>query len=88
MEALRGFGITGVLAALLILVSGSYEIRGLPILPIGALLALAWVQLSYTPWSELGFVRPRHLILTIATALIFGAAFKLVLKALVMPFWN
>ncbi len=58
MESLRGFGITGVLAALLVLLGGSYEIRGLPLAPIGAPLVILWAWLSKTPWSELGFVWP------------------------------
>ena len=85
MEALRGFGFTGVLVTLVILLAGNFEIRGMIVFPIGATLALGWVWLTKTPWSELGFVRPRYLILTIAAAVILGAVLKLAMKAIVMP---
>ncbi len=53
--------------------------------PIGALLVLAWTRLSHTPWREIGYVRPRHWISTLAVGIAFGAAFKLLMKAVVMP---
>jgi membrane protease YdiL (CAAX protease family) len=46
---------------------------------------LAWVQASETPWSDIGFVRPKSWPRTVATGLLFGALFKLVMKAVVMP---
>jgi membrane protease YdiL (CAAX protease family) len=77
---LRGFGPLGVVAALVIvLVGNAYFI------PIAGLLVLAWVHLSRTPWREIGFVRPRHWIVTIVVGIVFGVAFKLFMKAIVMP---
>jgi len=79
-RALRGFGPLGVVAALVIvLVGNAYFI------PIAGLLVLAWVHLSRTPWREVGFVRPRHWIVTIVVGIVFGVAFKLFMKAIVMP---
>ena len=76
---LRGFGPIGTLSALVITAAG-------PVLePLGALLALAWARRSRTPWPELGFVRPRSWIGTLAVGVVFGGLFKLVMKAIVMP---
>ncbi len=54
-------------------------------MPLSALLVLAWVQASETPWAAIGFVRPRSWLRSVAIGLLFGALFKLVMKALVMP---
>ena len=76
---LRGFGPVGILAMVMVVFFG-------PILePFGVLVALAWVHLSRTPWRELGFVRPRSWIATVGIGVVFGAAFKLAMKAIVMP---
>jgi CAAX protease family protein len=80
--ALRGFGPAGLLAMLLIL-------AGTAVTPLfGALLVLLWAWQSRTPWSDLGFARPRTWSVTIAAGLLFGAAFKLMMKALVMPLFG
>lgn len=84
-NALRGFGLPGLAAMLLILMSGNIAVRGLPIAPVGALLVLLWARLSHTPWPELGFVRPRRWMWALLAGALFGAAFKLVMKAVVMP---
>ena len=75
-KALRGFGPIGILALVVILLSGNI---------IGTLLVLAWAWRSRTPWRELGFVRPRSWILTVAVGLPAGVGFKLLMKAVVMP---
>jgi membrane protease YdiL (CAAX protease family) len=41
--------------------------------------------LSETPWREIGYVRPKTWVATIAIGIVFGVAFKLLMKALVMP---
>ena len=46
---------------------------------------LGWVQASETPWAAIGFVPPRSWLRTVAIGLVFGALFKLVMKAVVMP---
>ncbi len=52
---------------------------------VAAVLVLAWAALSRTPWSEIGFVRPRSWPRSVAVAIVLGAAFKIGMKALVMP---
>jgi len=74
-RTLRGFGPLGVLAALVILALGS----------LGGLPVLLWARLSHTPWRDLGFVRPRNWPLTIVTGVVVGCAFKILMKAIVMP---
>lgn len=78
-KALRGFGPVGLLAILVI------ALGNLVFVPLSALLVLAWAWRSGLPWRELGFVRPRSWAATILVGLLFGAAFKLAMKALVMP---
>lgn len=76
---LRGFGPLGILSILIIL-AGNFLF-----LPLSAILVLLWAWLSRTPWREIGFVRPKSWPGTIGIGIVFGAAFKLVMKALVMP---
>ena len=76
--ALRGFGPVGILAILVIL-AGAF------IPPLGAVLALVWVWLSRTPWREIGFVRPQSWTRTLIVGIVFGVAFKFLMKAVVMP---
>lgn len=84
MGDLRGFGPAGILAILLIALSGNI-FPGDVALPLGALLVLGWARLSHTPWEEIGYRRPRSWIVTVAGGALFGAALKLVLKIIVMP---
>lgn len=78
-QRLRGFGPLGILSILIILM-------GNVVFPLsGALLVLLWARLSRIPWSKLGFVRPKSWIRTIATGILFGIAFKFLMKAIVMP---
>ena len=76
---LRGFGPLGILAILIIL-GGNVVVA-----PLSAILILIWVKLSGTPWRDIGYVRPRSWIRTIGIGIVFGVAFKFVMKALVMP---
>lgn len=76
---LRGFGPIGLLAILAILAA-----NGL-VAPLSALLVLWWAQGSRTPWAEIGYVRPKSWPLTVAVGLLFGSAFKIAMKAVVMP---
>jgi uncharacterized protein len=78
-ERLRGFGPVGVLAIVAIM-AGSLVGS-----PVGALLVLVWAQLSQTPMRALGLAAPRSWTATVAGGAIFGIAFKLSMKALVMP---
>ena len=76
---LRGFGPLGVLAILIIL-AGDFLVA-----PLSAVLVLVWARLSGTPWREIGYVRPKSWIGSVAVGIVFGAAFKLLMKAVVMP---
>lgn len=79
---LRGFGLVGIAALLLILAGTAIT----P--PLGAVLVLVWTWQSATPWREIGYVRPASWIRTTAVGLVFGAAFKLVMKAIVLPLFG
>ena len=76
---LRGFGPLGILAILLIL-AGNFLFA-----PLSAVLVLVWVWLSRTPWREIGYVRPRSWVGSVGVGVVFGCAFKFLMKALVMP---
>ena len=76
---LRGFGLVGIIA-IVIIFSGN-----LVVAPLSALFVLLWVWLSRTPWREIGYVRPKSWIGGLAIGVVFGAAFKLVMKVVVMP---
>src|SRR5205823_1817849 len=75
--ALRGFGPLGIFVILLVLVS--------PNAFIGAVFVLAWVQLSRTPWHELGFAQPKSWVATAAGGVLVGVVLKFAMKAIVMP---
>ena len=53
--------------------------------PLGGLLVLVWAWGSRTPWSEIGFARPRSWIAVVAVGVLLGVVLKLILKAIVMP---
>jgi membrane protease YdiL (CAAX protease family) len=76
---LRGFGLIGLLAVVVIF-SGN-----LIFISFSGVLVLVWVNLSRTPWREIGYVRPRSWAATIAGGIVFGVALKFALKAIVMP---
>ncbi len=76
---LRGFGPLGILAVLVI-VAGN-----LLVVPLSAILVLAWARWSRTPWREIGYVRPRSWIRSLALGVVFGVAFKFLMKVIVMP---
>jgi membrane protease YdiL (CAAX protease family) len=77
--ALRGFGPLGIVAILVILVGNAV------VVPLSAVIVLMWAKLSRTPWREIGYVRPASWIRTLAVGIIFGVAFKFMMKAFVMP---
>lgn len=86
---LRRFGPLGILAIVLILLTGNIfvgNVGGMPIaVPVGTVLALVWARLSHTPWREIGYIKPRSWIMNLAAGVVFGVALKFVMKALVMP---
>lgn len=77
--ALRGYGPLGLLAILVIL-AGNWVM-----VPLSAILVLVWVRWSRTPWREIGYARPSGWLSTIFVGIVFGGAFKFVMKAIVMP---
>jgi uncharacterized protein len=79
-EGLRGFGPLGILAILVILLIGNY-----PFAPVSAILVLVWAWRSRTPWREIGYVRPTNWIASVAIGIVFGCAFKFLMKMIVMP---
>jgi len=72
---LRGFGPLGLLAILVIL-SADVIVK-----PLSAVLVLVWAWRSHTPWREIGYVRPRTWIGGLTIGVLFGVAFKLLMKA-------
>lgn len=76
---LRGFGPVGILAMLAILAGN------LIMAPLSAVLALAWVHRSRTPWRDIGYVRPKSWIGDAVLGIVFGSVLKLLMKAVVMP---
>lgn len=81
---LRGFGPLGILAILVIVLTGNVFV-GHVVVPVGAVLVLVWVRWSKTPWREIGYVRPRSWIGGLAVGITLGCAFKFLMKAIVMP---
>jgi membrane protease YdiL (CAAX protease family) len=82
---LRGFGLASLGFTLLITLTSGIVIPPMIALNLGGLFVLLWRQASRTPWREIGYVRPRSWPLTIAGGIVFGVAFKLLMKAIVMP---
>jgi membrane protease YdiL (CAAX protease family) len=82
---LREFGPLGILAMLVIILTGNVSVAPMVFAPVGAVLVLVWARLSRTPWRDIGYVRPRSWIRTLAVGFAFGCAFKILLKMIVMP---
>jgi hypothetical protein len=53
--------------------------------PLSAVLVLVWTWRSHTPWREIGYVRPKTWIGSMTIGVLFGVAFKFLMKAVVMP---
>ena len=77
--SLRGFGPLGLFAILVIVLADAV------VKPLSAILVLVWARRSHTPWREIGYVRPRSWIGGLAVGIVFGIAFKLLMKTIVMP---
>ncbi|HWC19436.1 MAG TPA: type II CAAX endopeptidase family protein [Terriglobales bacterium] len=82
---LRGFGPVGIFALVAITFSGYISLGRMVVFPLGGILALVWVWLSHTPWSQIGYVRPRSWLLTMCGGAALGITLKLLMKAVVMP---
>src|SRR2546422_4004358 len=57
---LRGFGPLGLAAILAVALANAV------VKPLGAILALLWAWRSHTPWREIGYVRPKSWIVSLA----------------------
>jgi membrane protease YdiL (CAAX protease family) len=55
------------------------------LVPAGAILVLLWARWSHTPLSEIGYVAPKSWMGSLVSGLLFGIAFKFVMKAIIMP---
>jgi hypothetical protein len=84
-EQLRGFGVAGVLAIAVIMLTGTVYVGNMVAVPVGAGLVLLWAKLSHTPWREIGFVPPRSWIVSVVAGVALGVALKFLMKAIVMP---
>jgi hypothetical protein len=73
--SLRGFGPLGLLAILLIVLTSVFK-------PLSAILVLVWARRSHTPWREIGYVRPKSWLGTLAVGIAFGCAFGCAFKLL------
>src|SRR4029453_9072628 len=78
-EDLRGFGPVGILAILVIFAGN------LLFIPLSALLVLLWRAWAGAPWGEIGYVLPEKWARSAVLGLVLGVAFKLLMKAIVMP---
>jgi CAAX protease family protein len=81
-QRLRGYGPAGILAIVAVLAGN------LLFIPLSAVLALVWAYWSRTPWREIGYVRPKNWMVTAAIGIAFGASFKLLMKAVIMPLFG
>lgn len=79
---LRGFGVVGILAILIVLAGNAL------VIPLSAVLALVWARWSRTPWREIGYVRPANWAASAVIGVAFGAGFKLLMKAVIMPLFG
>ena len=82
---LRGFGLVGIVAMLLIMLTGNIVFPNMVAIPVGAVLVLIWTRLSHTPLHDIGYSKPKNWLVTILGGIVFGIAFKLFMKAIVMP---
>ena len=87
-RALRGFGPAGVMSLLVILLAGNISMNRLPVVPIGATLALLWAWRSRTPLRDLGLAMPKSWAGTLVIGLVLGIGLKIVMKAVVMPIFG
>jgi uncharacterized protein len=77
--SLRGFGVVG-LAAILVILSGN-----LIQAPLSAFLVIAWAYRSATPWRDIGYVQPGHWWRDALLGIAGGLALRLLMQAIVMP---
>src|SRR4051812_40396714 len=76
---LRGFGMAGIVAMLIILGGNMLFV------PLSGILVLVWAWISKTPWRDLGLARARSWAGTIVAGIVLGVALKFAMKSIVMP---
>src|SRR4030095_4938537 len=86
--SLRGWGIVGILFTITVVLIGNVTLANMIMLPVGAVLVLIWVEITETPWREIGYVKPKSWIAVVVIGLILGITFKLLMKAIVMPLFG
>jgi len=74
----RGFGPVGLLSMGIVVAACM-----LPVLR--DVVPLLWVWWSRTPWSDIGFVRPKSWLRVVAGGIMFGVILKLFTKAVFLP---
>lgn len=80
--ALRAMGPAGSAAALFILACSVLA----P--PLAAAFVFVWLWISRTPLADIGLKRPRSWLGAIAVGVVGGVALKLLVKAVVMPYFG
>lgn len=86
--SLRGWGIVGILFTITVVLIGNVTLANMIMLPVGAVLVLIWVEITETPWREIGYVKPKSWIAVVVIGLILGITFKFLMKAIVMPLFG
>jgi membrane protease YdiL (CAAX protease family) len=86
--SLRGWGIVGILFTITVILIGNVTLANMIMLPVGAVLVLIWVEITETPWREIGYVKPKSWIAVVVIGLILGITFKFLMKAIVMPLFG
>jgi membrane protease YdiL (CAAX protease family) len=77
--SLRGTGVTGI-AALLVITATAILFT-----PAAAALILFWAWVSQTPWRSLGLYRPRSWFVAMGVGVALGVVEKLLMKTVIMP---
>jgi membrane protease YdiL (CAAX protease family) len=81
-DSLRGYGPAAIVVTIAIVAAAVVQTV------VAAVLILLWAWLSKTPWAEIGYARPKSWIGGALIGIVFGIAFKIVMKALVMPLFG
>lgn len=87
-KELRGFGPIGIIALLIILLTGNIVFDNMIVLPVGAILALLWARLSNTSLSAIGYAKPKSWVASALIGIVFGVALKFLMKAVLLPLFG
>jgi uncharacterized protein len=81
-NGLAGTGSAGIIATIIILAG---VIAGPP---VAAVLVLLWLWVSRTPYADVGLKTPQSWAVVIVAGIIAGVALKLLMKAVVLPYFD